>query len=100
MQWNITHILSRAAVAVALLALTFGAPPPAHASDYDVVEETNATINIPLGKLRLTETVIQHGPLDINRFKMSRLRRAHLPSRGVLLLLPSLGNNFNPGFPF
>jgi pimeloyl-ACP methyl ester carboxylesterase len=43
----------------------------------------------------LTETVVQHGPEAINRFKMHRLRRPNFPRRGVLLLLPSLGNSFD-----
>jgi pimeloyl-ACP methyl ester carboxylesterase len=74
-----------------VLAAFFLALP---ASAYNVVSEETDEINLPLGKLLLTETVIQDGPLPINRFRMYRLRRAVLPSKGALLLLPSLGNNF------
>jgi pimeloyl-ACP methyl ester carboxylesterase len=64
------------------------------ASAYTVVSEETEEINVPFGKLLLTETVVQDGPLPINRFRMYRLRRAVLHSKGTLLLLPSLGNNF------
>ena len=76
----------------ALLAALFCLTLPASA--YNTVGEETTEIDLPLGKLLLTETVIQDGPLPINRFRMYRLRRALLPAKGALLLLPSLGNNF------
>jgi pimeloyl-ACP methyl ester carboxylesterase len=66
----------------------------ARASDYHVVSEQTVVYDLPLGKLRLTETLVQDGPQAINRFTMHRLRRPLFPHRGTLLLLPSLGNNF------
>jgi pimeloyl-ACP methyl ester carboxylesterase len=65
------------------------------AANYAVVSENTTSIPLPLGgELLLTETVIQDGPLPINRFRMHRLRRQILPNKGVLLLLPGLGNRF------
>lgn len=79
-------LLLAAVLAVFLLAIP--------ASAHTVVSEETEEIDLPLGKLLLTETVVQDGPLPINRFRMYRLRRAALPGKGALLLLPSLGNNF------
>lgn len=70
------------------------AAPPALASDYQVVSESTETIDLFIGELELTETVVQDGLESINQFTMTRLHRPKFPSKGVLLLLPSLGNNF------
>lgn len=79
-----------AALALALLAQT-----AAIAAPYNLVSENTVTIALPIGDLKLTESVIQDGPLPINRFRMHRLRRQNFSSRGTILLLPALGNNFN-----
>ncbi|MBL8179185.1 MAG: hypothetical protein JNK48_31200 [Bryobacterales bacterium] len=62
---------------------------------YRVISENRTNIPLPIGELQLTETVVQDGPLSINRFRMHRLRRTNFNSQGALLLLPPLGNNFN-----
>ena len=64
------------------------------AAPYNVVSENTSTFPLPLGELRLTDTVVQDGPIALNRFRMHRLRRPNVISRGAVLLLPSLGNNF------
>ena len=63
--------------------------------EYQTVSETTTAIPLPLGELKLTERVVQDGPLPINRFRMHRLRRPGVPNRGPVLLLPALGNSFN-----
>lgn len=80
-----------------LLTLTFIAsiPRDAQAANYSVISETSSSIAVPFNDLTLTNTVIQDGPAGINRFTMHRLRRPGMPVRGVLLLLPALGNNFS-----
>jgi pimeloyl-ACP methyl ester carboxylesterase len=85
-----------AAFGIALLALVVVALAPAQAgaSGYHVVESHTTTIDLPLGKLWLTETVVQDGPLAIDRFTVHRLRRPFVPHRGTLLLLPSNSNSF------
>ena len=85
-------IRRRSLLALGLTLLTQAA---AMAVPYNVVSENTINIALPIGDLKLTETVIQDGPLAINRFRMHRLRRANFSSRGTILLLPSLGNNFN-----
>lgn len=82
-----------AALALALFASVWGAQPAA-ASDYQVIDENTQVFDLPVGKLHVTETVVQDGPLPINRFTMTRVRRPNGPQRGSLLLLPSLGNSF------
>jgi len=89
------HLFERAFACLCLIGALGAGAGEAAASNYQVISETNTLIDIPLGKLQLTETVVQDGPETINRFKMHRLRRLILPRRGVLLLLPSLGNNFS-----
>lgn len=79
-----------AAALFAVLLFAF----PASASDYQVLEQNTEVIDLFIGDLHLTESVVQDGPLPINRFTMTRLRRPNVPHKGVLLLLPSLGNNF------
>lgn len=66
-----------------------------YAAEYSVVSETSRSIPVPFASLTLTDTVVQDGPAPVNRFTMHRLRRPGLPVRGVLLLLPALGNNFS-----
>jgi pimeloyl-ACP methyl ester carboxylesterase len=68
---------------------------PAQASDYQVISENTKSIDLFIGELWLTDTVVQDGPETINRFTMYRLRRPYVPHRGAILLLPSLGNNFD-----
>jgi len=81
------------------LLLTIGATAftatDAKASDYQVISENTESIDLFIGELWLTDTVVQDGPETINRFTMHRLRRPYVPHRGTLLLLPSLGNNFD-----
>lgn len=93
--WNVTFPRSTSLL-VALCAMTLVVLPAveAWASDYHVVDQDTVSIDLPLGKLLLTETVVQHGPQAINRFTVHRLRRPLVPHRGTLLLLPSLGNSF------
>jgi pimeloyl-ACP methyl ester carboxylesterase len=67
---------------------------PARAAEYQVVSETTVNIDLPLGQLQLTDTVVQDGVQTLNRFTMHRLRRPAGPARGTVLLLPALGNNF------
>jgi pimeloyl-ACP methyl ester carboxylesterase len=73
---------------------------PAAGADYHVVSESTSTIGLPAGELQLTNTLVQDGGTAINRFTMHRLRRPAAPVRGVLLLLPSLGNNFQSSYLF
>lgn len=87
-------IRSFAALALALFTSAAWAPQPAAASDYQVVSEDTQVHDLLFGKLHITETVIQDGPMPINRFTMTRVRRSNGPVRGSLLLLPSLGNSF------
>lgn len=65
----------------------------ATASDYQVVSENTETIDLFIGELERTDMLVQQGPLDINRFRVTRLRRPNVPPIGVLLLLPALGNS-------
>lgn len=65
------------------------------AAPHILISENTTVIPVPIGELRLTESVIQDGPLSINRFRMHRLRRPNIIPRGSILLLPGLGNNFN-----
>ncbi len=82
-------ILARLFLSAGLLTVFSAA-----AADYQVVSEQTVSIDLPLGELKLTNTVVQEGPAAINRFQMHRLRRPNIPHRGTILLLPSLGNNF------
>lgn len=66
----------------------------AQADEHTVITSNTSSIAVPLGSLSLTDTVVQAGDLEINRFTMHRLRRPIFHQRGTLLLLPSLGNNF------
>lgn len=79
-------------------ALTIGAVlfPAAHAqaSDYQIISESTENDGLH-GHLSLVTTVVQDGPETINRFTMHRLYRPNMQHRGTLLLLPSLGNNFD-----
>ena len=85
----------KATCATFLSALSFIAfAPGAAAADYQIVSETTSSIPVLLTDLQLTNTVVQDGPQAINRFTMHRLRRPGFPVRGVVLLLPALGNNF------
>lgn len=59
-----------------------------------ILRETRINYPLPLGEMQLTESIVQDGPLAINRFRMYRLRRPNIPPQGAILLLPSLGNNF------
>lgn len=68
--------------------------PASLAAQRQVVSENTTTYALPVGELRLTNTVVQEGPTPINRFTMHRLRRTGVLVRGTLLLLPALGNNF------
>ncbi len=77
------------------LGLTLLAQAAAIAAPYNIVSENTVNIALPIGTMKMTETVVQDGPLPINRFRMHRLRRANFSSRGTVLLLPALGNNFN-----
>lgn len=74
---------------LALLNVTIGSAAP-----YNVVSENTTTHPLPIGELRLTDSVVQDGPIALNRFRMHRLRRANVIPRGAVLLMPSLGNNF------
>src|SRR5262245_55339567 len=89
-------ILTASTVCGALLALDMVvlAPVAAGAASYHVVDQHTTSIALPLGQLLLTDTVVQDGPLAINRFTVHRLRRPFVPPRGTLLLLPSNGNSF------
>lgn len=78
-------------IALAMVAL---ASVEAGAASYHVVDQHTTSIDLPLGQLQLTDTVVQEGPLAINRFTVHRLRRPFVPPRGTLLLLPSNGNSF------
>ena len=89
---NYPALLRQALLLTIGFALTSGLA--AYAADYNVVSQNTTTIDIPLGQLQLTETIVQDGTLPINRFRMHRLRRPNFPDRGALLLLPALGNNF------
>ncbi|MDX2181337.1 MAG: hypothetical protein SFV18_17210 [Bryobacteraceae bacterium] len=71
------------------------ATAPATAAERLPISENTTVIETALGQLLYTQTVVQEGAEPINRFTMHRLRRANLPARGTLLLLPPLGNNFN-----
>lgn len=64
------------------------------AAPHHVVSETRVQYPLVVGKLELIDTIIQDGPLPINRFRMHRLRRTAFPAQGAVLLLPSLGNSF------
>jgi pimeloyl-ACP methyl ester carboxylesterase len=78
-----------------LVAAAIGLPlAEARAADYHVVGENTVSLDLPVGQLWLTDTVVQDGPHAINRFTMHRLRRPSVPHRGTLLLLPGLGNSF------
>jgi pimeloyl-ACP methyl ester carboxylesterase len=79
---------------MALTASLLAASPP-QAGNYNVVSESTSSVALPVGELLLTQTVIQDGPLPINRFTMHRLHRPNFPRAGSILLLPALGNNFN-----
>ncbi len=83
----------RPATAIASLLFTF-ACLELKAQPYAVVSTNTVPIPLPIGQLLMTDTVVQDGPTTLNRFTMHRLRRAHLPTRGTVLLLPPLGNNF------
>lgn len=51
-----------------------------------------------VGNLERTEWLVQVGPSPIETFRITRLRKAHLPDhqlRGAMLFLPSLGTNFS-----
>jgi hypothetical protein len=65
------------------------------ASEHVVVGQSTQVLPLPLGQLELSETTVQVGELAINRFGMHRLRRPNFAHRGVLLLMPSLGNSFD-----
>ena len=94
-QLSIRFNLIREVLCLFFFLLTaFVLTKPAEASDYQVLGEETEVIDLFIGELHLTETVVQDGPLPINRFTMTRLRRPNVPHKGVLLLLPSLGNNF------
>ncbi|MCW5963086.1 MAG: hypothetical protein KIT83_03530 [Bryobacterales bacterium] len=88
------RFLRHARMPMLMLAILTLVPLVSSAGVYSTVSENTEEINLPVGKLLLTETVVQEGPMPANRFTMFRLRRALLPSKGTLLLLPSLGNNF------
>lgn len=79
-------------LALTASALLAGQP---QITPYNVVSESTSSIDLPIGKLLHTQTVVQSGPNAINRFTMHRLRRPNFPSNGALLLLPALGNNFS-----
>ncbi|MCC6537934.1 MAG: hypothetical protein IT162_10315 [Bryobacterales bacterium] len=73
----------------------FNAAATALAAPYAVVSETTTVHPLPIiGELRLTDTVIQDGPIALNRFRMHRLRRPNIIPQGAVLLMPSLGNSF------
>ena len=84
-----THAKRISAIGALLLTAV-----PAWAGGHQVIEETTESHDLFLGKLKITKTVIQDGPEELNRFTMTRVRRTKIPPRGVLLLAPSLGNNF------
>lgn len=84
---------ARHALLAAVGLLTFSGLE-AKAADYNIVSENTVNIDLPLGSLQLTETVVQEGPNAINRFTMHRLRRPNFPAQRPLLLLPALGNRF------
>lgn len=87
--------LTRQSISIALVTLAIvWCSPQARASDYQVVDQSTELIDLPIGKLKLTETIVQDGQDVINQFTMTRLRRPGPPPKGILLLLPSLGNNF------
>ncbi len=66
----------------------------ADAAPHRVISENRVNYPLAVGQLELTETVVQDGPLAINRFRMHRLRRTNFNAHGAVLLLPSLGNSF------
>jgi len=80
---------------LAVIGLAVLAPIAGWAAPHTLISENTTVIPTIIGELRLTESVIQDGPLAINRFRMHRLRRPHIIPRGSILLLPGLGNNFN-----
>lgn len=80
---------------IAFAGLALLAALPAAAAPYRVIRENTQNISVLIGDLAHTKTVVQDGSKAINRFTMHRLRRTGLPSRGAILLMPALGNNFN-----
>jgi pimeloyl-ACP methyl ester carboxylesterase len=89
------HKLSLTLGTVAVLAAgLFTSAATAQPGGYSVISENSANLPTPLGALQQTDTVVQEGAVPLNRFTMHRLRRPGVPNRGVLLLLPALGNNF------
>ncbi|HYP07763.1 MAG TPA: hypothetical protein VER03_16140 [Bryobacteraceae bacterium] len=89
------QILQRSGFLWAVAAMLLAGSTGARAADYAHVSETSVNATVPLfGALTLTDTVVQDGANPINRFTMHRLRKTSGSVRGVILLLPSLGNNF------
>ncbi len=63
-------------------------------AQYAVVSQNTQLQPLAFGSLQLTDTVVQEGANPLNRFTMHRVQRAGAGTRGVLLLLPPLGNRF------
>jgi len=90
-QSNLSRFVGRAFAALGLAV----ALASAVSAQYQTVSQTSVVIASPGGNLVRTDTVVQDGPLAINRFTMHQLRREKSLIRGNVLLLPALGNNFN-----
>ena len=85
---------ARVLFATAALLSLAAVMPAASFAPQQIVDEENEPIDLLFGSLLRTDSTVQVGENQLNRFTMHRLRRPMLPHRGVILLLPSLGNSF------